>query len=207
MTNQDQIEKKNYMIGNNTVRYRIDTKRSRFTVRAFVTGVLSAFGHNPTIAIRDFKGEAEFAPATLENASLRLTVNTTSLESVDDLSARERQEIERVTRDEVLETSRYPEIIFESSAITGNHISEGLYRVEIAGELSLHGVKSRCAFDAQVWIAPETLRATGEILLRLSDFDIKPVSAAAIFSMAGGTIKVKDEMKLSFDIVARADYA
>jgi polyisoprenoid-binding protein YceI len=192
------------MTENKTVRYRIDTKRSRFTVRAFVTGVLSAFGHNPTIAIRDFTGEAEFAPGTLENASLRLTVKAASLESVDDLGARERQEIERVTRDEVLEASRFPEIIFESYEINGNMVSEGMYRVEIVGDLSLRGVKNRCAFDTQVLVASEMLRASGEVMLRQSDFAIKPVSAAAIFSLSGGSIRVKDELKVSFDIVARA---
>lgn len=186
------------------VRYRIDTRRSRFVVQAYVTGVLSAFAHSPTIAIRDFTGEAEFVPGTLERASLRLTINADSLESVDDLSTRDRQEIERVTRDEVLETSRYPRITFESDAITGNHITGGMYRVEIAGELSLRGVKGRCSFDAQVLAAPETLRANGEFMLRQSDYGIRPVSAAAIFSMSGGTIKLKDEMKLSFDIVASA---
>lgn len=192
------------MTENKTVRYRIDTKRSRFTVRAFVTGVLSAFGHNPIIAIRDFTGEAEFAPGTLENASLRLTVKAASLESVDDLSTRERQEIERVTRDEVLEASRFPEITFESFEINGNNVGEGMYRVEIVGELSLRGVKNRCAFDTQVWVAAETLRANGEVMVRQSDFEIKPVSAVAIFSISGGTIRVKDELKISFDIVARA---
>lgn len=192
------------MTENKTVRYRIDTKRSRFTVRAFVTGVLSAFGHNPVIAIRDFTGEAEFAPGTLENASLRLMVKAASLESVDDLGARERQEIERVTRDEVLEASRFPEIVFESYEINGNMISEGMYRVEIVGDLSLRGVKNRCAFDTQVFVAPETLRANGEVMLRQSDFAIKPVSAAAIFAISGGSIRVKDELKVSFDIVARA---
>lgn len=192
------------MTDSQTVRYRIDAKRSRFTVQAFVAGVLSAFGHSPTIAIRDFKGEAEFAPDTLEKASLRLTINPASLESVDDLSARERQEIERITRDEVLETSRYPEIGFASTEITGDHISGGLYRVKIAGELSLHGAKSRCLIDAQVWVAPESLRANGEFMVRQSDYAIKPVSATPIFAMSGGTIKVKDELKLAFDITARA---
>jgi polyisoprenoid-binding protein YceI len=192
------------MTDHQTVRYRIDAKRSRFVVQAFVTGVLSAFAHSPTIALRDFTGEAEFAPGTLEKASLRLTVNAASLESVDDLGTRERQEIERITRDEVIETSRYPQITFESYEITGNNITGGMYRVEIAGELSLHGIKGKCAIDAQVWVAPDTLRANGEFLLRQSDYGIKPISAAAIFSMSGGTIKLKDEMKFSFDIIARA---
>jgi hypothetical protein len=43
----------------------------------------------------------------------------------------------------------------------------------------------------------DMLRATGEVSIRQSDYGIEPVSAA------GGTIKLKDELKLSFDISAR----
>jgi hypothetical protein len=43
----------------------------------------------------------------------------------------------------------------------------------------------------------EVLRATGEFSVRQSDYAIRPVSAAA------GTVKLKDELKLSFDIFAR----
>ena len=45
-----------------TDRFVIDDRASRFTVRAFATGILSAMGHNPTIGIRDFSGEANFGP-------------------------------------------------------------------------------------------------------------------------------------------------
>ena len=45
--------------------------------------------------------------------------------------------------------------------------------------------------------ADDTLRAYGEFLLRQSDFNIKLVS------VAGGVVKIKDELKVSFDIVAR----
>jgi hypothetical protein len=43
----------------------------------------------------------------------------------------------------------------------------------------------------------DVLHATGEFSVRQSDYDIRPVSAAA------GTVKLKDELKLSFDIFAR----
>src|ERR1700733_8573928 len=36
-----------------TIRYLTDAKRSNFTVRVFATGLLSAFGHSPAIAIPD----------------------------------------------------------------------------------------------------------------------------------------------------------
>ena len=51
--------------------YRVDARRSRFVLRAFATGLLSAFGHSPTIAIRDFMGEVQFSPDHLEESSLR----------------------------------------------------------------------------------------------------------------------------------------
>jgi hypothetical protein len=40
------------------------------------------------------------------------------------------------------------------------------------------------------------LRAKGAFTLKQTSFDIKPVS------IAGGTIKVKDELKFTFEIVA-----
>ena len=41
--------------------YVLDKSASRFTVRAYASGMLSVLGHNPTIAIRDFSGEASLA--------------------------------------------------------------------------------------------------------------------------------------------------
>ena len=49
-----------------TVRYIIEAQGSTFTVRAFATGLLSAFGHNPTIVIPDFEGEILLNPAALD---------------------------------------------------------------------------------------------------------------------------------------------
>ena len=50
-----------------TVRYRLDPVRSRFTVQAFATGLLSFLAHSPTFGVRDFAGEMSFltgAPTT-----------------------------------------------------------------------------------------------------------------------------------------------
>ncbi len=43
----------------------------------------------------------------------------------------------------------------------------------------------------------DTLRAQGELTIRQTDFGIKPVS------VAGGMLKIKDELKCSFDLLAR----
>ena len=77
------------------VRYLIDAARSTFIVRAFATGMLSAFAHSPTIAIPDFQGEVQWNSSALEDASLRFVVRAPSLTVTDDISDKDRQEIER----------------------------------------------------------------------------------------------------------------
>lgn len=177
-------------------RYRIDAGESHFTVRAFAGGFLSAFAHDHNIAIRDFHGEADFTYGTVQPASLRMTIKAASLAVTDKVSASDRQKIEGTMRDEVLEITKYPEIVFKSSSITATKSGDGQYQARISGELTLHGVTKPLGITAQLEFSDKTLRARGGFSVKQSSFDIKPVS------VAGGTIKVKDELKFSFDIVA-----
>lgn len=187
------------MVGNENaaaVRYRIDPSRSQFTVKAFAEGLLSAFGHDPVIAVCGFGGNVQFVPGTLERGSVLMLVSADSLKAIGAGSEKDHAEIERAIREEVLEIARYPEIVFLSTDVAAQSMTEGAYRVKLNGELSLHGVKRRVPIDAQVTVNGESLRAQGELTLRQSDYSIKPVS------VMGGTLKVKDEVKLSFDIEA-----
>ncbi|MFZ0637079.1 MAG: YceI family protein [Candidatus Acidiferrales bacterium] len=177
--------------------YRIDAGMSRFTVRAFATGLFSSLGHNPTLAIRGYTGEAAFVPGSLEQASVRISVQADSLGVTDDISQKDRTEIESGMKQDVLETSIYPEIVFESSHLTANKMGEGAHAVNASGILALHGVTRSETIYAQVVVTGDTLRAYGEFSLRQTDYGIKLVS------VAGGTLKVKDEVKISFDFTAR----
>jgi polyisoprenoid-binding protein YceI len=172
-------------------RYKIDAGRSQFTVRAFVGGMLSAFAHNHTIAVRNFTGEAR-----LEDASVQISVRADSLAVTDKVSAKDKQEIERKMRDDVLETSRYAEITFRSVNVQAQKTGDGQFKVRIEGDLTLHGVKRREIINAQVSVNGDTIRGRGEFQIRQSDYKIKPPSVGM------GTIKVKDTLKLSFDILA-----
>ena len=181
-----------------SVRYLIDAKRSTFIVRAFATGMLSAFGHSPTIAIPDLQGEVRFNAGSPEDASLHLVIQAASLTVTDDISAKDRREIEHKMHDEVLETEGFAEVIYQCpKASAVQKIGDDLYSAVLNGELSLHGVTQTQPVTARVVLKGDTLRATGEFSVRMSDYEIKPVSAA------GGTVKLKDELKLSFDINAR----
>lgn len=182
-----------------SVLYRINPRQGRFTVQAFSEGLLSAFGHSPTIAIPDFSGEIQMKRGLLGTASLKLTVNTASLRVADQISDKDRKEIERMMHEEVLETSRYQQIVFESTQIVADKVFEGMYRVKVVGQLSLHNQTRVQSIEGQLTFSEEVLRMQGETRLSQSQYGLKRVS------VAGGTLKVKDEVKLSFDLVARKE--
>lgn len=180
-----------------TVRYDIESKGSTFIVRAFTTGLLAAFGHNPTIAIPDIGGEILLNPDAVEQSTLRMVAHAASLTVTDDISAKDREEINQRMHGEVLESESYPDIVYESSRVSASKTGEGQYWAAITGELEMHGVKHSQPISARLSLNGDTLRATGEFSVRQSDYEIRPVSAV------GGAVKLKDELKLSFDIKAR----
>lgn len=182
------------------VRYRLVPAQSTFTVQAFAEGLLSAFGHDPVLAIKDFSGEVQFVPGSFEAASLKMTVKADSIVLSTEVKEKDRIEIEQTMREQVLEIAKYPEIVFVSSNISVTKLAEGRYRARVIGDLTFHG-----ATQKNLWITPEvtvsgeSLSAKGVFSLKQTDFGIKPFSAAA------GTIKLKNELKFSFDIAGEQE--
>jgi len=178
-------------------RFAMDAKASLFTVHAFASGMVAAVAHSPKFAIRDFAGEMEFVPGNMQNASVQLTISTASLEIMDEVTASDRREIERVMFDEVLEKSVFPRIEYKSARVNASKTGENMYRMNVAGDLTLHGVTRGLGLDAQVVVGEETLRAQGSFSLMQSDYRLK------IASVAGGTLRLKDELKCGYFILAR----
>jgi polyisoprenoid-binding protein YceI len=177
--------------------YIIDGKASRFTVQAFATGLLARMGHNPTIGIRDFSGEMKFDPDKLEAGSFRLLVKTASLSVQDDIASKDLREMERLMNEEVLETAKFPEILYEAPSISVTKMTDTLCSATLNGKLTLHGVTRNQPIAVRVALLGSMLRASGDFSLDQTDYDIKLVS------VAGGALKLKDELKFSFEIVAR----
>ena len=167
-------------------------------VQAFSTGFLSVLGHNPRIAVRDIGGEVLLAAtgSGLEDVRVDVAINPRSLEVVDDISDKDRREIHRQMYDEVLEVERYPEITYDFSSpkIDGNG---GQYSSVMSGELTLHGETHPFAVPVKVFLMGDTLKAAGEFSVSQKQYGIAPVT------VAGGAIKLKDEVKCTFNIVAR----
>ena len=183
--------------GTSLDRYIINSTVSRFTVKVTAIGLLSAFGHSPTIAIRDMQGEVRFNPQDIEGSALHFVVLADSLSVLDNVSDKDRREIEKEMRERVLEVSQYPQIIYEAPRVSVKSTTNGQNDIVLLGQLTLHGATRSQPLPGKVSLTGDLLRAFGEFSLRQSDYNIKPVSAV------GGALKVKDEVRLSYDIVAR----
>jgi polyisoprenoid-binding protein YceI len=177
------------------VRYRVDAPVSRLSAQAFASGAFSAFGHNPTFAVRDVRGDLALDPDAPTAGSLRVVIKPDSMTVSGEVNDKDRREIEQKTREEVLETGLYPEITYECR--NGQVVAHGPLQLTLSGELTLHGVTRPQIVSARLFLTGDTVRAQGEATVRQSEYGIRLVSAA------GGMLKVKDEVKLTFDIVAR----
>jgi polyisoprenoid-binding protein YceI len=178
-------------------RYVIDSRASRFTVQAFATGLMARMGHNPIIGIRDFSGEMQFNPDKLEAGGFRLVIKSASLSVQNDISDKDLREIERLMNQEVLETAKFPEIVYDATSISVTKMADMLCSATLNGKLTMHGVTRNQTIVVRVALLGSMLRASGDFTLDQTDYNIKLVS------VAGGALKLKDELKFSFEMVAR----
>jgi len=177
-------------------RYVLDATSSQLTVQAFAEGLAGIADHRPQFSVRQFSAELEFDPEELEGGALRLVARTGSLEIMDEVSRKDRKAIEGVIG-EVLHPERYPEVAFQSSRVVCTHVDQNRYRAEVLGTANLHGEENVQTIQAQMILTEGSLRAHGEFRLRQSDFGL------TIASVAGGLLRIKDELKFTFFLVAQ----
>jgi len=160
----------------------IDTEKSTMTVRVYKSGMLSAFGHDHEIAA-PIAGKVDTSVHQVE-----LRINAASLRVRDPkTSEKDRAEIQKtMLGPEVLDTERHSEIVFRSTS--AEPAGEGGWQVR--GELTLHGATKPVAVE----VRENDGHYVGTARLKQSDFGIQPVK------VAGGTVKVKDEVRIEFDI-------
>ena len=161
----------------------IDTAHSKLMIHVSKSGLFSGFADNHEVEASIAKGSVD-----AKSGQIRLSVDSRQMRVLDpQLSSDKRQQVqERMLGPEVLDSIRFPEITFESTRVEREH--EGSTRVD--GLLSLHGVRK----PISVLVHVENGRYTGKFAMRQRDFAITPVS------IAGGTVKVKDELVIEFDI-------
>jgi hypothetical protein len=163
----------------------IDNQRSTITVRVFKSGLFRAFADNHVI-------QAPLADGSVEDSAtphVELVVDASRMRVLDpNLSPKDREDVQaRLLGPEVLDTNRFAQIRFRSTAVQPLEKDRWLVR----GDLELHGQTHQVA----VRVVRENGRYKGSTPLRQTEFGITPIS------IAGGTVKVKDEVVVEFDIV------
>lgn len=180
--------------------YTIVAGESSFWVFVPKTGLLSGFAHDHEIGVKSFTGKIVVPESGAGGGSLELDVDATSLAVLDKKPSEEdKKKIYNSMHNEVLESAKYPKIAFKSASVSDLKQTGGEnYSFILNGDLTLHGVTKRIAVPVSLTINAQQLRAEGKHTLRQTDFGIKPYSAA------GGTVKVKNEITVNFNIVARS---
>lgn len=178
------------------VRYTVAAAQGTFTVQAFAAGLLSGFGHDPVVDIRGYTGEVQFVAGSYADASVRIDIQSKSLAVIGDVKEKDRREIEDTMRNDVLEVQKYADITFRSTSVTVSKTSDTRAKARVVGDLTLHGVTRQGLWiSAQLESTGDDIRATGGFTLKQTDYGIKLVSVAA------GALKLKDELKFTFDLV------
>ena len=160
-------------------------RQSAVTIHVFKAGLFSGFAHNHIVV-------APIGGASMDTAGLKAEVAfvTKDMKVTDpEVSDKDRAEIQStMLGPKVLDAEKYPGIRFRSSRI--EQTSPQHYRV--AGTLELHGASKELSFE--VTGGPEHYH--GATKLKQSEFGISPIS------LFGGSVKVKDELELEFDVYA-----
>ena len=162
---------------------KIDTRRAEFFINVYKDGALSRLGHDLRLQCRQFRFQADDAhalEATFDLGSIVVlgAVRDGVIEP-HELSAKDRKDILKNMSAAVLETERHPTAVFRSASVL--EVGPGF---RVTGQLTLHGVKRELQFDVEV----ASGHASAEVLLKLTDFDMRPYKALM------GALKTKNEV-------------
>ncbi len=167
----------------------IDIQRSSITIHVGKSGLFAAAAHEHWV-------DAPIASGTIDAAgaapSVRFTVHATKLSVRPEkgVSDKDQAEVQANMQNKVLESSVYPEIVFQSTHVR----RKGDNAWKVSGDLTLHGVTKSLTLD----VASEGGAFAGTVRIKQTDFGIQPVK------IGGGLVKVKDELEIIFRVYTLA---
>lgn len=164
----------------------IDVEHSSMKIHVSKSGFFSFAGDNHEIEAPISSGTVNEAAKTVE-----LKVESARLTVLDPgFSPSKRAQVQQeMVGPHVLDAGRFPEITFRSTQVTEEKSSTW----RVIGDLTLHGQTRSITLH----VNGSAGHYRGTAALKQTDFGITPIS------MAGGSVKVKDELVIDFDIVTR----
>jgi polyisoprenoid-binding protein YceI len=162
----------------------VDSAHSSLHVHVYKSGLFSALGHDHDIEAPVESGSISDA----EPLSVDIHIDARKMRVLDpDTSPDTRAGIQKtMLGTQVLDTEQFPEIRFHSTEV---HAS-GTDHWMVTGNLELHGKTHPVTVDVSL----KDGIYSGSASFKQTEFGITPVK------VAGGTVKVKDEVKIDFEI-------
>lgn len=183
---------------------RVDPDRSVVTILVRRAGALARLGHNHAIESASESGFAWIGRDLADSGfEIHLPVQAFIVDDpqaragagpdfADAVSENARQgTYANMLRAEVLDAARYPEVTVSATRLDGTWDHPA-----VNARVTLRGTTRDIEVPITLRRQPSTLRASGVMRLRQTDYGIAP------FSIGAGAIQVADELEVRFDIVA-----
>lgn len=177
--------------------YVVDPARCSAVVHVGKSGLFKFAGHEHEILATRCEGTVAAIVGDLGRSSVVLRFETAGLQvSEKDEPQGDAAKVQAaMAAPKLLDVVRFPAVTFASWSVKGRTASAGAYDLEVTGDLVLHGVTRRISVPLRVEVQGDSLKASGRFTLKQTDFGLSPISVA-------GVVKVKDEIKIDFEIAA-----
>jgi hypothetical protein len=184
--------------------FRVDGAESLLTIQVYKGGALSRAGHNHVIASHTLKGVA-YVPEDPLHAAFDIHMPVQDL-VVDEDALRVAagpdfppgvpEEARLGTKrnmlsEALLDAERYPDVVLQSEAM-----QRGPDGLEAQVRVIVRDRATSVIVPVKNELQDDELRVEGEIALKQTDLGLTP------YSLFGGALRVQDEMKVRFKIVA-----
>jgi polyisoprenoid-binding protein YceI len=179
--------------------YTIDLSQSRVIATLTQEGFIARRYPTHRVEVKNFSGKIEASERDETRIAVEVEAEAKSLTNVDEgMTEFERREFHNVLNNLVLESDKFPKIKFVSVSVSDARKSGETRAFTLNGDLTMRDVTKRVSFPVTVTISKDQLRATGVAGLKQTDFGIKPYSGKL------GMIKIGDDVKINFEIVAKS---
>ena len=178
--------------------FNVQPEQSRALIDVGKGGAFSFAGHTHEVEAPITSGVVHLDADDPSRNDVRLEFNAAAMrvtgkgESADDVP----KVTQAMLSEMVLDVRRYPAITFESTSVTAKGSARRPRSVRHRQADDSRQDPGRHRTPVAVKVAGDRLTATGKFVIKQTDFGITPISV-------GGVVKVKNELNITFTIVAR----
>ncbi len=177
--------------------YRVVAGESRMSVQVGTAGLFKMFGHEHDIQVKGLAGRVDWDPEAPASSRFVLEIDAASLTVADEeLSEKDRAQVQSDMEAKALALPQNPRIVFESTEVRVEKAEGASFRLKLRGTLSLRGVTKPVEVPLTLDVVEGRLTAKGEMELESQNWGVPQISAV------GGSVKTKEALRLTFEIVA-----